>query len=140
MPSTDGGAAFLAALERFNAGDLDGYLDFYSDDVVFGGISPEPMDKPAVRAFHEGFLAAFPGTTVDVLDMVESGEKIAARLLLHLQHEGAFMGVPPTGAHAHFAITTFLTVRDGRCVERWSTADMLGLLIQIGAFPAPAAA
>jgi hypothetical protein len=28
--------------------------------------------------------------------------------------------------------------RDGRVVERWSQADMLGLLVQLGAVPAPA--
>jgi hypothetical protein len=30
-------------------------------------------------------------------------------------------------------------MRDGRCVERWSTADMYGLMVQLGAVPAPAA-
>jgi hypothetical protein len=30
-------------------------------------------------------------------------------------------------------------VRDGRCIERWSTADMLGLMMQLGAIEAPAA-
>ena len=30
-------------------------------------------------------------------------------------------------------------MRDGKCVERWSTADMLGLLIQLGAVPPPGA-
>jgi cell division GTPase FtsZ len=28
--------------------------------------------------------------------------------------------------------------RDGRIVERWTTADMLGLLIQLGAMAGPA--
>jgi predicted ester cyclase len=58
---------------------------------------------------------------------------LAARLLLHVRHEGEFLGVAPTGASATLAITTLLTVRDGRCVERWSTADMFGLLQQLQA-------
>jgi hypothetical protein len=33
---------------------------------------------------------------------------------------------------------TILHFRDGRCMERFSQADMLGLLVQIGAVPAPA--
>ena len=32
-----------------------------------------------------------------------------------------------------------VAMRGGKCVERWSTADMLGLLIQIGAVPPPGA-
>lgn len=138
MADTSPAAAYRAAHDRFNAGDLDGYLDFYSDDVVFGGVTPEPMDKAAVVAFHEGFYAAFPGAQIELFDMIESGDRVAARFVLHLVHEGEFMGIPPSGQPADFFITTMLRVRDGRCVERWSTADMFGLMIQLGAIPAPA--
>jgi predicted ester cyclase len=126
-----------AALARFNAGDLDGYLDLYADDVVFGGLTPEPLDDAGVRAFHEDFVAAFPGAQAEVLETVESGERLAARLLLRLHHAGPFMGVPPTGRDAALAITTIFRFAGDRCVERWSTADMLGLLIGLGAVPAP---
>jgi predicted ester cyclase len=127
------------AIARFNAGDLPGYIDFYDDSVVFGGVTPEPMDKEGVRAFHEQFVAAFPGAQCEVTELVEVDDRLAARLLLHLRHEGPFMGVEPTGRDAVLAITTLFTIRDGRCVERWSTADMLGLMMQLGAVEAPAA-
>lgn len=83
---------YRAAIDRFNAGDLDGYLDLYSENVAFGDISPEPMDKDAVRAFHEQFVSAFPGAQVSVADPVESGDKLAARPVFALRHEGEFMG------------------------------------------------
>ena len=137
--SSDGNAAiYRAALDRANAGDLAGYLD-YSDDVVFGGVSQEPMEKAGVVAFHENFYAAFPGVQVEVLDLIESGDQLAARLLLSGPHEGPFLGAPASGNDVQLAITTILTMRDGKCVERWSTADMLGLLIQVGAVPPPGA-
>src|SRR5215210_5583466 len=123
--------AYHAALDRFNAGDLDGYLDFYSDDVVFGGVTPEPMDKRGVRAFHENFLAAFPDARARMEHVVEEGDRVAARLTFDLHHDGEFMGVPASGNDAVFTITTIATVRDGKCVERWSTADMFGLLAQL---------
>jgi predicted ester cyclase len=69
--------------------------------------------------------------------LVATGERLAARFVISGRHEGEFMGIPPTGNDARLAITTILTVRDGKCVERWSTADMLGLLIQLGAVPPP---
>jgi hypothetical protein len=59
---TDNSSVYCDAIARFNEGDLDGSLALYSDDVVFGGVTPEPMDKLAVRAFHAQFVAAFPGT------------------------------------------------------------------------------
>ncbi len=34
---------------------------------------------------------------------------------------------------------TILHFRDERCIERWSQADMLGLLVQLGAVPPPPA-
>jgi len=138
--TTDGNAAiYREALDRANSGDLAGYLDLYSDDVLFGGVTPEPMDKAGVIAFHENFYAAFPGVQAEVLELHEMGDRLAARLLLKGRHEGAFLGVPPTGNDVALSITTILRMENGKCVERWSTADMLGLLIQVGAVPAPAA-
>jgi steroid delta-isomerase-like uncharacterized protein len=128
---------YRAHLDCANAGDLAGYLDLYSDDVVFGGVSPEPMDKAGVVAFHENFYDAFPGVQAQVLDLFESGDQLGARLVLSGRHQGEFLGVPASGNDVQLAITTLLTMRDGKCVERWSTADMLGLLIQVGAVPPP---
>jgi predicted ester cyclase len=132
-------AAYRAALDRGNAGDLEGYLDFYSDDVVFGGVTPEPLDKAGTVVFHETFYGAFPGAQAEVLDLVEAGDRLAVRLVISGRHEGPFLGVPASGKDMRLAITTILTMRDGKCVERWSTADMLGLLIQVGAVPPPVA-
>jgi predicted ester cyclase len=106
---------------------------------VFGGVTPEPMGKDGVVAFHENFYAAFPGVQAEVLELHEMGDRLAARLLLKGRHEGEFLGVPASGNDVALSITTILRMEDGKCVERWSTADMLGLLIQVGAVPPPSA-
>jgi predicted ester cyclase len=54
------------------------------------------------------------------------------------RHVDEFMGVPATGGSIALPGITILHFRGDRCVERFSQADMLGLLIQIGAVPAPA--
>jgi predicted ester cyclase len=138
MTPNENEARYRAAIECFNAGDLDGYLSLYSDDVVFGGVTPEPMDKAGVKAFHEGFVAAFPGAQVHLAQLVAEDDRLAMRLEFDLVHEGEFLGVPATGAPAKFVVTSIATMRDGRVVERWSTADMYGLMVQLGAVPAPA--
>ena len=102
-------------------------------------MTPEPLDKAGVVAFHENFYSAFPGVQAQVLDLIESGDQLAARLVLSGPHQGTFLGVPASGNDVQLAITTILTMRDGKCVERWSTAAMLGLLIQVGAVPPPGA-
>jgi predicted ester cyclase len=54
------------------------------------------------------------------------------------RHVGEFMGVPATGTAIALPGITILHVDGERVVERFSQADMLGLLVQIGAMPAPA--
>jgi predicted ester cyclase len=49
-----------------------------------------------------------------------------------------FMGVPASGTAIALPGITILHFRGGRVIERFSQADMLGLLIQVGAVPAPA--
>ena len=49
-----------------------------------------------------------------------------------------FMGVPASGTAIALPGITILRFHSDRVVERFSQADMLGLLIQVGAVPAPA--
>ena len=131
-------AALNEAIDRWNAGDLDGYLRIYADDVQEHGLGPEPLDKVGGRGFYEALMASFPGSRIDLHDTFGSGDRIVSRFTLSGTHDGAFMGVPPTGNPVALDGITILRMRDGVCVERWSSTDMLGLLVQIGAMPAPA--
>jgi hypothetical protein len=51
--------ALSAALECWNAGDLDGYLSLYDEGIRLHGYSPEPMDKVQVRGFYQDIFRAF---------------------------------------------------------------------------------
>lgn len=48
------------------------------------------------------------------------------------------MGVPATGSEITQPGITIMQFDGERVVERFSQADMLGVLVQIGAIPAPA--
>ena len=54
------------------------------------------------------------------------------------RHVQEFMGVPATGTTITLPGLTILHFRGDKVAERFSQADMLGLLMQIGAIPAPA--
>ena len=41
--------ALSAARDRWNAGDLEGYLRLYDEEIRLHGYSPEPMSKAQVR-------------------------------------------------------------------------------------------
>ena len=130
-------AAVRRAADAWNAGDLDGYLDLYDDEIRLHGYAPEPMDKIEVRAFYASTFAAFADLRLDFHEVFGSGEAVTIRFSMSGRHTGEFMGVAATGRPIHLDGITILHFRDGRCVERWSQADMLGLLVQLGAIPAP---
>ena len=130
--------ALTNAIAAWNAGDLDRYLELYDDAIRLHGYSPEPMGKDEVRGFYENVLAAFDGPRLDVHEELWDGDACTLRFTMTGTHVGEFMGVPGTQTEIALPGITILHFRNGRCVERHSRADMLGLLVQIGAVPAPA--
>jgi|EndMetStandDraft_4_1072995.scaffolds.fasta_scaffold74461_2 predicted ester cyclase len=130
------------AIACWNAGDLDGYLNLYDAGIRLHGYSPEPMDKAGVTEFYRMIFAALPqagkpNPELDILDVVEAGDQIACRFVMTGVHSGSFMNIPASGRPYALPGITILNFSNGKTIERWSSADMLGLLIQIGAIPAP---
>ncbi|GAA4789895.1 hypothetical protein GCM10023200_25830 [Actinomycetospora chlora] len=130
-------AALATAVERWNAGDLAGYLKVYDNDIRLHGYTPEPLDRAGVQAFYEGIFAAFPGNKLELHEVFGSGDRLTCRFTLTGNHEGDFMGIPATGTSIALPGITILHFRDGAIVERWSCSDMLGLFVQLGVVPPP---
>ena len=55
-------------------------------------------------------------------------------------HDGAFMGIPPTGRRVSVESWTIDRYRDGRLTESRIIMDVAGMLAQLGVLPAPASA
>jgi predicted ester cyclase len=130
--------ALSAALDSWNAGDLDGYLRLYDEGIRLHGYSPEPMDKVPVRGFYEGIFSAFDTPKLVFHEVLWEGDTCAIRFTMTGRHLQEFMGVPATGTAITLPGITILHFRGDRVIERFSQADMLGLLMQVGAVPAPA--
>lgn len=131
-------AALARAIECWNADDLEGYLQVYAEDVRVHGLGPVPLDKSGVRAFYEQLRGAIPRSRIELHETFGADEQLVSRFTLTGRHDGPLMGVPATGSQVALPGMTILHFADGRCVERWVVSDMLGLLVQIGAVPAPA--
>jgi predicted ester cyclase len=133
----------LTAIGCFNeSARRDEYFErLYEDDVVLHGYTPEPLTpKAAVRAFYQVFLDAFPDLHVDTEALYVEGDVLTLRLRFSGTQTGKFQGVPPSGRSFSVPGITILRFGAHRCVERWAVADFLGMMIQIGAIPAPSAA
>jgi hypothetical protein len=132
-----------AAVAAWNRGDLDGYLALYDPTIRLHGYTPEPMDKAAVAGFYrmifDGLTApGAPAPALRLFDTIETGRWVACHFTMSGAHAGPFLGVPATGRPYHITGVTMLRFGDGETVvERHSGADILGLLVQIGAVPPP---
>jgi len=96
------------------------------------------MDKVQVRGFYEGIFSAFDTPKLVFHEVVWDGDVCAIRFTMTGRHVQEFMGVPATGTAITLPGITILHFRGDRVIERFSQADMLGLLVQVGAVPAPA--
>ena len=137
MSTSTNRAAFDRAIACWNAGDLDGYLDLYDPGIRLHGYTEQPMTKPEVTGMYRGLHDALEGIHIEVHDVIEEGDRLSARATMSGTHRGELFGVPGTGVHVVQPVITHLRFVDARCVERWSVADTLAVLLQIGAVSLP---
>ena len=131
--------ALTRAVDSWNAGDLDGYLRLYRDDIRLHGYSPEPMGKEQVRGFYGACFTAFGGEPhLEFHEVLWDGDASTIRYTLAGKHDGEWLGVPATGRDVAVPGITILHFAGDQVIERWSVADLLGFLVQVGAVPAPA--
>ncbi len=114
----------------------ESYFDLYSDDIVLHGYQGVEPGLASVKAFYYSQIwAPFPDAAVLLEETLEVGDKLVVRFKMTGTHQGPFLGVPATGKAIVMPGITVLRFEAAKCVERWSCADFLGVLAQLGAFP-----
>ena len=142
MSAAENRASLQRAVAHFNdPASRERYLELYDPRAVLHGY--QGIEEPGlagIRRFYEAFWAAFPDARLTVEDVLTEGDRLACRFVVRGTHRGELMGIGPTGKSVHLPGITILRFRAGKCVERWSQADFLGLLQQLGAVPGGGAA
>ena len=131
-------ATLRCAGEQFNnSQERSAWFDIHDPSVVAMGLGPKPLDLDGLKKFYDGLWKAFPDLRIKIEDIVGEDETVAWRLSVSGTHKAEFRGVAPTGRKVTFTAQYVFHFRNGKIVERWTNLDRLGVLIQLGAVPAP---
>ncbi len=122
--------------EVWNQRDARAIDRLLATDALVHGITDEHGNElrgaEAFKKFHQQFLKAFPGVTVEVVDTISEGDKIAARCVVRGKHEGDGLGIPATQNHTEFTGMCIVRVQGGKIVEGWNNFDFLAMHTQLG--------
>ena len=126
--------------EVINAHDLDAaLLELVAEDFVEQ--NPLPGQGPGRAGLGEvlaGMFAAFPDLRWTPHDMIAEEDRVMSFSTWTGTHRGSFLGVPGTGRNVTVEAWTIDRFRDGQLAESRIIMDVAGLMIQLGAIPAPA--
>lgn len=126
-------------VECINTGNEDLAREVISADAVFHAPShPEPLQGPDGYMEVLGMMrSAFPDIQWTLEETVTEGDTVAARFTMRGTHEGECFGIPPSGNKISVQAMNFYYLADGRIVGERGQPDLLGVMQQIGALPAP---
>src|SRR5918992_4829476 len=125
---------FFEALDQQDAEMMDQFVSSTNYSLHFSGMPPMDWNTNKEQ-FLAPFNKAFPDLRRNIVDMVAEGDKVAVSINVTGTYKGEFQGIPATGKHVSFTAMDILTIIDGKIIEEWATADMMGLMQQIGAIP-----
>jgi predicted ester cyclase len=132
--------ALQRAIGRFNAKDLDGYLEMFDRSVVFHGLSRNLRPGVAgLREYYTQLRQGFPDMRIASEDIIASGEKVANRYTFYGTHKGPYAGAAATNKFVVSAGIVVNLFRGGKCIETWQSTDTYSFMSQIGAIPAHSA-
>jgi steroid delta-isomerase-like uncharacterized protein len=122
--------------EVWNNGRADAIDEMLAEDGIAYGLGSqggELIGPAGFKPFFQTFRAAFPNVKIRILDTIADGDKVAARWVVTMTHEGDDLGFAATGRSAEVTGMTIVRVEDGKIKEGWNNWDLLGLLQQLGA-------
>ncbi|GHO88525.1 ester cyclase [Dictyobacter formicarum] len=131
----------MAAQQRFglaaNSGNYEALNDVVSPNAIDHDPAPGQGPGPdGYRHFFTELHSAFPDVNISIDYMVADDDNIAMAYTLTGTHQGLFMGFAPTGKHVNIHGLQISKFADGKLVERWGSSDQLGILEQLGLYPA----
>lgn len=116
--------------EAVNARDLDAVDRLLAEDFTH---DDERRGRAGQRTAIAAFLDGFSDLHNEILLLLAEDDLVAAHQLWSGTHDGAFLGLEPTGRRVEFTSTAVLRVEGGLIAAAWDEVDLLGLMRQLRA-------
>lgn len=121
------------AVAAWNTGDRQTLGQLLAPEFVDHLGPGTSRDRSTYLQFFDAMRAAFPDLQLAEELLLAAGDHVTLRFILTGTHQGAFLGVAPTGKAVTVTGIGVVRLADGLMVERWQNMDSLGLLQQLGA-------
>jgi len=125
--------------EIWTKGNLDAAGEIYAPNYI----SHQPAGDEdirgveAIKQFAAGMREAFPDLEITIEDQIAEGDKVVTRFRTRGTHQGELWSIPPTGKEVEITNMSMCRIEGGKMVEEWPEYDLLGVIRQLGAVPAP---
>jgi len=124
--------------EVFNKKNMAAIDDFLAPTIIDHSLPPgAPGGIDGPRQNISMFLGAFPDLHLTLEDIIAEGDKIVTRWTMRGTHQGASLGMPPTGKQFTMPGIGIFRLDGGKAAELWVIYDQWGMLQQLGLAPAP---
>jgi predicted ester cyclase len=138
MASSATVATYKRYMELVSTGRLDELAEVvdvasYREECV--GVTPGWIGFEQSKQSYRPILAAFPDQQITYDEVVAVDDRVFTRYHLRAIHAGPLFGAPPTNRSVEWQACDFVRVANGKIVERWFLADLLGVLRQTGLVP-----
>jgi steroid delta-isomerase-like uncharacterized protein len=135
-------AVLERAIDRWNAGDRDGWAVLYADDVAYEAPGGQRITGLAdlKEKYFDALLAAAPDRLSSDVVLFEDGEYVVEQARYTGTHTGPLRTpdggeIPPTGKAFEFPFVGIFRVEAGKISSINIYYDQLGLLAQLGLLP-----
>ncbi len=125
--------------DEFNRHSQSSYSEIIAPDYVldFPGGPGTARGLAGLLQATGGFLATFPDLHFTLEIVIAEGEHVAAYWTMSATQNGPLGPIPASGKPVILTGTSLLRVVNGKIAQDRVRADIVGLLQQIGAMPAP---
>ncbi len=131
--ATEIGDLARAFYEPFRTGDTSTYAAILADDWIDIPLAEGQQQGPAGMPDQiNGFRYVMPDYTVTHEDIIISGDRAVVRNTVSGTHQGAFMGIEPTGRRIEMRTIDIHQIRNGKIATTWHLEDFAGLMAQLG--------